>query len=122
MVRKRDPRIVKAVFDVWLSRSIIFNNPPGNNIKAYAQYTRAEKVKYTNKIQIYLDRMEYEWFKHKHEKRISVAIKLDNIIRYVWREDVLSKKEYDEVKERQQTNLRMLFKKSKRNVGKSNSS
>lgn len=122
MVRKRDPRIVKAVFDVWLSRSIIFNNPPGNNIKVYAQYTRAEKVKYTNKIQIYLDRMEDEWFKHKHEKRISVAIKLDNIIRYVWREDILSKKEYDEVKERQQTNLRMLFKKSKRNVGESSSS
>jgi hypothetical protein len=122
MGRKRDPRLVKASFDVWLSRSIIFNNPPGNNIKVYRQYTKAEKVKYTNKIQIYLDRIENELFKLKHEKRISVAIKLDNIIRYVWREDILSKKEYDEVKERQQTNLRVLFKKSKGDVGKSDSS
>lgn len=122
MTIKRDPRLVKASFDVWLSRSMIFNNPPGNNIKVYRQYTKAEKVKYTNKIQIYLDRMENNWFKCEHNRRTAVAIKLDSIVRYVWREDVLSKKEYDEIKEKQQTNLRILFKKSRGNVGKSDSS
>lgn len=117
MARKRDSRIVKASFDVWLSRSMLFNNPPGRNIKRYRQYTKAEKVKYTKKIEMYLDKMESDWFKREHENRTAVAIKLDGIIRYVWREDLLSEKQYDEIKEKHQAGLRILCKNTGRNVG-----
>lgn len=117
MTRERDSRLVKASFDVWLSRSMIFNNPPGMNLKTYKKYTKTKKVKYTRKIEMYLDKMENNWFKCEHENRTAVAIKLDGIIRYVWREDLLSEKEYDEIRKKHQDGLRILCKNTRGNVG-----
>lgn len=115
--KHRDPRVIKAVFDVWLSRDMLFNNPPGRNLKIYRKHTKAQKIKYTSKICRYLDRMEEKEFSVHGADRTGVAIKLDGKTRYVWREDVLSEKEFSEVKERQKSGIRALRKKSRRNVG-----
>jgi hypothetical protein len=119
MASKRDPRVIKASFDVWLNRDMLFNNPPGMNIKIYRKYTKAKKIRYTRKIQFYLDKMEDAYFKHEHLRKVAVAIKLDDIVRYVWREDVLSEKEYDEINEKQRKSLGILCKNTRRDVGKS---
>ena len=110
MASRRDPRVVKAVFDVWLTSDMIFNNPPGQNLKNYRKHTKAKKVRYTKKIIAYLDRMEDKDI--GQGDRVAVAIRLDDKVRYVWRERVLSKNEYDAIKAQQSYRLRMLRKKS----------
>jgi len=108
---KRDPRVIKSSFDVWLARDMDFNNLPGRNIKTYRRFTKATKIKYTNKICSYLDKMEYKQSRMAGENKVAVAIKLDGTIRYVWRCDVLTEKEYNEIQNSQKDNIRNLCKK-----------
>lgn len=105
----RDSRIVKAEFDVWLAREMSFNNPPGFNIRRYRKYARGKKVKYTPSMLSYLDRMEQS--DHTGKACRAVAIELGGKIRYVWRSDLLTRKEYDKVQEKQRSGLGMLRKK-----------
>lgn len=115
----RDDRVVKAEFDVWLARDMFFNNPPGLNIRKYSIYTIAKKVKYTRAILRYLDRMEGKSRSRGGDH--AVAIKLGGKIRYVWRKDLLSKKEYDAIKKKQGAKLGVLRKKLRGDVGKDGS-
>jgi hypothetical protein len=108
----RDSRTIQAEFDVWLSRELIFNRPPGYNIKKYPKFYKAKKIKYTGSVLKYLDRMEN---KGLGDRGRAVAIFLDGMIRYVWRSDVLSRKEYDEI---QRNGMGVLRSKLRRDVDK----
>jgi len=115
VMQDRNEKLVKAEFDVWLSRDMSFNNPPGRHIHTYHKYVKAKKVKYTKKIQKCLDRMES---KRGTGRGRAVAIKLGGNIRYVWRSDLLSKKEYNEIQEEQRSKLGVFCKKLRGDVGK----
>lgn len=108
----RDSRTIKAEFDVWLSRELIFNQPPRYNIKKYPKFYKAKKIKYTSNILKYLDRMESKNFNGRYR---AVAIYLDGMVRYVWRNDLLSRKEYDEI---QKEGIGILHSKFRRDVDK----
>lgn len=114
----RDPRVVDAVFDVWTNRQMIFNNPSkrgGQNLKTYQPLTKAKKVKYTGVILKYLDSMEKK-SDMGFERGRAVAIELDGIVRYVWRDDLYTKAELDESQRSKKAGLRALCSKSKGDV------
>jgi hypothetical protein len=120
----RDPRLVEAVFYVWLSKEMIFNNP-GKGVKRYPKNTKAEKVKYNKKILRYLDRMEEKVDSVIRADGVSiedlgraVAIKMDGLVRYVWRSDLMTEREFDEKRTAQKKKLGMLRKKPRRTVDK----
>ena len=119
---ERDPRTIKAVFNVWLSRDMLFNNPhpgkPGSNTKKYKKYTKAEKVKYSNEIIRRLNDWEEKYFEESGGDRC-VAIRLDGIVRYMWRRDVLTEAEYGRIQEKQKAGISVIRSKLKRDVGKS---
>lgn len=108
----QDKRVAKAELDVWLGRDMAFNTPPGQNIKRYSKYTQCKKVEYTSKILDYLDRMEDVLFpvEHDHNGR-ACAIKLDGVVRYVWRSDLLNEEEYGREQEKHRSGIRDLRKK-----------
>jgi len=122
---ERDPRTIKSEFDVWLRHSMIYNNPPpegksGQNLKTYPALTKAKKVKYKKTILHYLDEMESKddvLSIRKHEGR-AVAVELDGIVRYMWRDDIYTKRELDESQASKRAGLRALRGKPQRNVGK----
>lgn len=116
----RDHRTIKAEFDVWLAREMLFNHPPRQDVRKYPKFYKAKKVKYTKQILRYLDRMEAKEFED-HRCR-AVAIYLDGMVRYVWRSDLLSQKEYDDVQKKQRHGLGILRQKLGRNVGKKSDS
>lgn len=114
MIPERDRRTIDSEFDVWLSRDMLFNTPPGLNIRKYSKYTKAKKIKYTRMILRYLDRMEEVGFRGR--KCRAVAIRLGKIIRYVWRSDLLSRREYEEIQKEQRLGLEVLRKKQRGSV------
>ena len=105
----RDSRIEKAEFEVWLAREMCFNNPPGLNIRTYGRYTKAKKVKYTPKMMRYLDNMERTDVRNVGCN--AVVIELGGKLRYVWRSDLFTRKEYDEIQKEQRSRLGALRKK-----------
>lgn len=115
---EHNPKTIKAVFDVWLSREMVFNNPTGRNLKKYPKYYKSGKIKYTKRILSYLYNMEDAEYDDHPDQGRAVAIKIDGLIRYVWRSDVLIKKEYDEIQKKQRAGFGVLCKKLGRNVGK----
>ena len=121
MADERDSKIIKAQFPVWIARDMVFNNPPGRNEKKYIKYTEAMKVKYNKEILLYLDMKEEKSLGKKCDTDRAVAIKLDRRVRYVWRSDILTKSEYDEIKEKQKTGLGNLRQKCRRAMGKGES-
>lgn len=108
---KIDERVVSAEFEVRLARDMLFNNPPGQNFKKYAIYSKAEKIKYSGKIQQYLYDMERDEVHYSSSMGRAVAINLDGLTRFVWRSDLLSKDEYDAIKRDHGEKLRNLGKK-----------
>ena len=116
----RDQKVIDAVFDVWLSRDMQFNNSGG--IKRYPRNTKAQKVKYTKKILRYLDNMEANAESSSNcitveESGRAVSIKLDGKVRYVWRADVLTEREWHEKRASQKEKLEMLRKESRGPMG-----
>jgi len=114
---RRDPRTVNASFDVWLARDLLFNDPVKREIRRYERFTMARKVRYSGKILRYLDRMEDTIGAINEGKGRAVAIKLGGMVRYLWRVDVLTAEEYDEVKKGQGAKLRDFRKKHRGHVG-----
>lgn len=107
--RPRPEKMVKASIDVWLADDMLFNNPPGMNIKKYKRFTKAVKIPYKREHIFWLDRMELAIESRMHKEDIrAVAILLDGKVRYVWRDDVLNKEEY--TNERAKTKKRSLEK------------
>ncbi|MBN2258105.1 MAG: hypothetical protein JW704_09800 [Anaerolineaceae bacterium] len=98
-----------------------FNNPPRQNIRTYGRFTPAKKVKYTKGILRYLDEMEEKVIEWNENMGRAVAIQLDGMVRYVWRGDLLSKKEYDEVQKKTRAGIGMLRQKRGGDVGQSGS-
>jgi len=122
VARTRDSRIVAAEFDVYLSRDLRFNDPEKREIGTYSEHTRARKVRYTSEMLRKLDRMEdRRMFTDPQDPSVrAVAIHLDGRLRYVWRTDLLTEKEFDGVqREQKETALRVLRKKSRGSVGES---
>jgi len=116
----RDPRTIKSEFDVWTSSEMIFNNPPpkgkgGQNLKTYPRFTKAKKVKYNKERLWYLDNMEK---RGDLKGSRAVAIELDGIVRYVWREDVYTEEEFKDAQKGHKAGLRMLRSKPKGDVDK----
>jgi len=116
----RDDRTIKTVFDVWLARDMLFHNPE-RGFRVYEKYTKCEKVKYDTKILRYLDEMERRVVDWNDGMGRAVAIRMDKKIRYMWRGDLLTEKEYEEIQQRKREGLRMLREKSKRDVGSQSS-
>lgn len=112
----RDQRLVESEFNVWLARDMYFNDEPGNNIYKYRKYTKAKKIKYTKLILKYLDKMEMQL--ENNDNGRSVAIEMGGKIRYVWRIDLLSEKEYNAAKEEQRITIGNFGKIAKRDVCK----
>lgn len=119
MAKPINPEVARATFPVWLSRDMAFNDPQEKVVKKYHKFTKAEKVKYTKKIEQYLSEMEDKpkLFGDTDSGR-AVAIKLDGRVRYVWRADVLTEAEYNEVKKRHRVGVDMLRQKLNRPVDK----
>ncbi len=118
--RDRDEAVIKADFILYLSREMLFNNPPGHNINRYRKHHKCQKVRYSSKVLSILNRMEdLEGSKYQCSggKDRAVAIKLGEIVRYVWRSDVLTEAEYDQRVKQDRRKLSSLRKKHQRNVG-----
>lgn len=120
--RGRFSSVIKAKLVLFLSRDMLFNNPPRYNAKMYRMGTRCEKVSYTDEHLRYLNDME-----DKGEQRFTadgkpiraVAIKLDKKIRYVWRDEVMTEREYHEKSKLDIERISLLRKKQNGNVGSS---
>ena len=116
-----DPRTIKSEFDVWTSKEMIFNNPSpkgsgGQNLKTYPRFTKAKKVKYDKVRMRYLNDMEKRGNLAGVVCGRAVAIEMDGIVRYVWREDVYTEDEFKEAQKTHKAGLRMLRSKPKGNV------
>lgn len=98
--------------ELWTAHELLFIEK--KKLKKFLPYTSCMKIKYDNRIKRYLENME-----QKHpEKGTGVAIKLDGKVRYVWRSDLLTEKEFDEIRKKNHSRFGILSKKSKRSVGK----
>jgi hypothetical protein len=120
VARPRNKKVDAAQFDVYLSRELKFNDPEKKEIRTYPAYTPARKVKYTSEIVRKLDRREdRRMFTDPQDPSVrAVAIHLGGRLRYVWRTDLLTEKEFDEVRrEQNEAAVRVLAKKSRGSVG-----
>ena len=82
------------------------------------RYTKCEKLPYTKKIIQYLMKMEGNGINRSEKKTKAVCVFLEGRQRYVWRTDVLTKKEYDEIREEEKRKFSRVFgKKPKRVMG-----
>ena len=114
---ERDPRTIKAKFDVWLARDMLFRDPKSKQVKRFEKHTKAFKIRYDTRILRYLDRMENHYGEDSAEMGRAVAINLDGMIRYVWRKDVLTEAEYNEARKRQRSKFGAFRKKLRGDVG-----
>lgn len=100
--RGRPDSVIKARFEVWLASDMDFNEPPGHNIVTFKKFTKAEKIPYTADHMIVMNRMEdMPMSMYQRYGTRSVTIKMAGFPRYVWRTDVLTKKEYEVAKAKQ---------------------
>jgi len=113
----RPPSIKKAKFPLWTAVPLTFRDPVKRDFKTYPKYTKCEKVVYTSMIEGYLDSFEDRHADACRGGR-AVAIKLDGRVRYLWRYEVLTEAEYNEVQKKQRSKLDLLRKKRVRVVGK----
>lgn len=94
---------------LWTSRDMKFHDPEKGFFKI-KKYTRCYVAKYNNRIKNYLERMKRKDTYHdSHEN--PVAVFLDEKIRYVWRSDLLTEKEFEDIKREQRRKLGVLRKK-----------
>lgn len=115
--------VEKIKVDLWLARDLSFRID--KEIVVVPRFTKCYKPKYTNKIKKYLQWMEgHPIFRRKSDAR-AICIHLEGMLRYVWRDDVLTKKEYqielevenERKREFRNKAARVLGKKLKGNVG-----
>jgi hypothetical protein len=111
-------KVDKARIKLWTAHDMSFVISREKGIGTIPKFTPCEKISYDLKIKAYLDHMEAksDWRPSSNPK--AVCVKLMGVIRYVWRTDVLTEAEYDEVKRKERSKaVGVLGSKSKRNVG-----
>lgn len=101
----------KAEIDLWTSKDLWFVD--NGCLKKILPYTECQKIKYNSKIKQYLEVMEEK----NTSSGTAVAVKLDGKVRYVWRSDLLNRKQFDEIRKKQRSRLRVFSKKSKGAMG-----
>jgi hypothetical protein len=107
--------------ELWTARDMDFVITPGIGPKGVGRilrHTPCVKPVYTLKIKDYL-----RWMETKNPEKAAgdkaVCIKLEGMLRYVWRSDVFTKEEHDAAKDRDRDSLRILGAKSRRSVDES---
>lgn len=94
MAREVLSTVDKARIELWTSRDMLFSINKKRGISVIPKYTKCEKVPYTHKIKDYLQSMEEHSFSRPTDKPKAVCVKLEGMIRFVWRTDVLTEKEH----------------------------
>lgn len=115
-------QVDKMRIDLWTAHDMTFVISRKKGIGTIPRFTPCVKIPYTNKIKRHLQQME-ERNKALHVSGSkAVCVKLLGMLRYVWRTDVLTKEEYEKVKEKERKSAVGVFgTKSKRSVGKGDS-
>lgn len=115
--RDRPDSIIKSKLQLYLANDMLFNNPPGYNAKSYRAGTKCEKVIYNSYILRYLNNMEdHPNSKYVSGKTRAVAVSLDGMVRYMWRDDVLTEAEYAKKVELDRRRISLLRQKQRGNV------
>jgi len=112
-------KIDKARIKLWTSRELVFVISKEKGIGTIPRFTECEKVPYDRKIRAYLDSMESKQdYRRPPGNPKAVCVKLVGRLRYVWRTDVLTEAEYEEVKKKDRSRaVRVFGQKSKGDVG-----
>ena len=108
----------KARIDLWTSMDLIFANSVNHQLKTFPRFTSCVKPSYTKRVKGYLEWMEDRGLYRPPSNPKAVCIKLGGQLRYVWRTDVLTEKEYEDAKRKDRESTVGVFgSKSKRSVG-----
>ena len=109
--------IDKQKIDLWTAHDMTFVLSREKGIGTIPQFTPCVKPPYTKKIRGYLDKMEESGFGRSDGRPKAVAVKLEGMLRYVWRTDVLTREEYDVHRKKKLTSLGALRQKPGGTVG-----
>ena len=112
----------KLRLDLWTSRDMSFVIDRESGIGVIPRFTKCYKPSYTSRIKRYLTRMEEKTWSRPLSKPKAVCVHLQGQLRYVWRIDVLTEKEYEQAKEAERSSvLRVFGSKSGRTMGQGGS-
>jgi len=116
-------KVDKARIKLWTSREMAFMISKEKGVGNIPRFTECEKVPYDLKIRAYLDKMETQQdHRRPPGNPKAVCVKLMGQLRYVWRTDVLTEAEYEEVKKKDRSRaIRVFGQKPKGDVGEGGS-
>jgi hypothetical protein len=86
----------KLSIDLWTARDMLFMINKSKGVGFIPRFTECYKPVYNHSIKDYLNNMEAKGFNRPGSNPNAVCVKLEGMLRYVWRTDVLTKDEYDE--------------------------
>jgi len=110
-------KIEKARIELWTARDMVFVLDRKRGIQTIPRFTKCGKPPYTKKIKTYLKNFE-EKSMTRPDGVSAVCVKLEGMLRYIWRTDVLTRQEYVKIKEEEKTReARVLGSKLGRSVG-----
>jgi len=109
----------KAKIELRTAHELTFRLDKRRGICTIPAYTKCYKPRYDRKIKAYLVRMEAVSSYRPPENPPAVCVFLEGMLRYVWRTDVLTEKEYDVIRKEKRDALGVFCKKRKGSVGES---
>jgi hypothetical protein len=110
-------KVDKARIELWTAHDLTFVISKEKGVGTIPRFTPCVKPVYTHKIKDYLFNMEEKGINRPPGVK-AVCVKLEGMLRYLWRTDVLTKQEYEEVRRKERTSAVGVFgSKSKRAVG-----
>lgn len=113
----------KTRIELWTARDMQFVITPGvgpDGIGTIPKYTSCAKPVYTGRIKDHVEWVEKGKGNFNRPPGVKcVCVKLEGVLRYVWRTDVLTKEEYDVARAKERDSLRALRSKPRGTVDKS---
>jgi len=106
----------RSKIDLWTAHDMSYVvKERGRYPVTIPRFTPCHKPPYTHEILRYFERMMKRW-EQPSENSKPVAVFLEGQLRYCWREDVLTKEEYDAAREADRAALVLLLSKPGRAV------
>lgn len=106
-----------AKLDLYTAKDMTFVIRKGEDARTIPRFTPCKKPKYTREIKDYLVNMEEKHPFRPKDAPFAVCVELEGMLRYVWRTDVLTQKEYDEARKADKVSLGVFLQKRQRAVG-----